>query len=190
MRIKWRERGRKPGLENDRRGRPREHPKGTSGHAFSRGSPMCGHVISVQKAPLERILRTPKGTTKGSRDHRSLRLTFHNVTSSQNAPLGRILRNFRLRMRTPFHPFWVMWPFRSLPVAMVLVLLYYMLYYYYSSSTKCTSCACACDHFRSCERRHFLSRHFRSRHFRSGSLPVTPPQIWYCPFWYNTVILV
>ena len=126
MRIKWRERGRKPGLENDRRGRPREHPKGTSGHAFSRGSPMCGHVISVQKAPLERILRTPKGTTKGSRDHRSLRLTFHNVTSSQKAPLGRILRNFRLRMRTPFHPFWVMWPFRSLPVAMVLVLLYYM----------------------------------------------------------------
>jgi hypothetical protein len=28
-------------------------------------------------------------------------VTFHNVTFWQNAPLGRILHNFRLRMRTP-----------------------------------------------------------------------------------------
>ena len=30
-------------------------------------------------------------------------VTFHNVTSGQKSPLGRILRNFQLRMRTPFH---------------------------------------------------------------------------------------
>jgi hypothetical protein len=41
----------------------------------------------------------PKGTPKGSRDLGSLRVTFHNVISGQKAPLGRILRNFRLRMR-------------------------------------------------------------------------------------------
>jgi hypothetical protein len=35
-----------------------------------------------------------------SRDLRSLRVSFHNVTSGQKAPLGRILCNFRLRMRT------------------------------------------------------------------------------------------
>jgi hypothetical protein len=34
MKIKRRERGRSPGLENDRRGRPREHPKG---HFRSKG---------------------------------------------------------------------------------------------------------------------------------------------------------
>jgi hypothetical protein len=33
MKIKWREKGRKPGLENDRRGRPREHHMGTSSRA-------------------------------------------------------------------------------------------------------------------------------------------------------------
>jgi hypothetical protein len=31
----------------------------------------------------------------------SMGVTFHNVTFWQNAPLGRILHNFRLRMRTP-----------------------------------------------------------------------------------------
>ena len=52
---------------------------------------------------------------------------------------------------------------RSFPVAMVSVLLYYILYYYYSSSTKCTGCACACDHFRFC----------------GGPLPVTSlPVTW------------
>ena len=85
---------------------------------------------------------------------RSLRVTFHNVTSGQKAPLWRILCNFRLRLRahkrtlfgTPKGtPFGVSWP---LLVAMVLVLLYYILYYYYSSSTKYTGCACVHDHFR------------------------------------------
>ena len=40
-------------------------------------------------------VRTPKGTPLGSRDLRSLWVTFHNVISGQKAPLGRILRNFR-----------------------------------------------------------------------------------------------
>ena len=31
----------------------------------------------------------------------SLRLTFDDVTSGEKTPLGRILRNLRLRMRTP-----------------------------------------------------------------------------------------
>jgi len=31
------------------------------------------------------------------------RVTFDDVTSGEKAPLGRILRNFRLRMRAP-HP--------------------------------------------------------------------------------------
>jgi hypothetical protein len=69
-------------------------------------------------------------------------------TSGEKAPLGRILRNFRLRIRTPIPPLRVTFghygvtfhnvtsgqnaPLRSLPVAMVLVLLYYILYYYYS----------------------------------------------------------
>jgi len=34
-----------------------------------------------------------------SRDLRSLRVTFDDILSGQKAPLGRILRNFRLRMR-------------------------------------------------------------------------------------------
>jgi hypothetical protein len=50
-------------------------------------------------------------------------VTFHNVTSGQKSPLGRALRNLRLRMRTPNGT-----PKGSLPVAMVLVLLYYILY--------------------------------------------------------------
>ena len=98
---------------------------------------------------------THKGTPKGSRDRRSLQVTFHNVTSGQKTPLGRILRNFWLCMRTPKGTPKGSRDILSLPVAIVLVLLYYILYYYYSSSTKCTGCAC-----------------------RSGpvtSLPVSPP---------------
>jgi hypothetical protein len=68
-----------------------------------------------------------------------LRVTFDDVTSSEKAPLGQILRNFPLRMRTPSTPSGSrdLRDLRSLPVVMVLVLLYYILYYYYSSSTKC-----------------------------------------------------
>jgi hypothetical protein len=46
-------------------------------------------------------MRAPKGTPKGSRDMQSLRVTFHNVTSGQKAPLGRTFHNFRMRMCTP-----------------------------------------------------------------------------------------
>ena len=56
--------------------------------------------------------------TKGnppSGDLWSLQVTFHIVTSSQNAPLGLILGTFRLRMRTSNGtPFGVTW----LPVAL------------------------------------------------------------------------
>ena len=55
-------------------------------------------------------------------------VTFDDVTSGEKAPIGRILRNFRLCMRAP-HPrepplgSRVLW---SLPVAMTLLLLYYI----------------------------------------------------------------
>ena len=120
---------------------------------FSRGSP-TGDVISDQKAlrvsfghygvTFEWIFRNFQGNP--------LRVTFDDVTSSEKAPLGQILRNFPLRMRTPSTPSGSrdLRDLRSLPVVMVLVLLYYILYYYYSSSTKCTGCACTCHHFRFC----------------------------------------
>jgi hypothetical protein len=63
--------------------------------------------ISGQKAPQGWILRTrkllmraPKGTPKRSRDLRSLQVTFHASLLVKRPPLERILRNFRLRMRT------------------------------------------------------------------------------------------
>ena len=76
----------------------------------------------------------PRKPPSGSCDRRSLRVTFHSVISYEKAPLGRILRNFRLRMRTPFQgsSSGSRDQIRSLPVAMVLVLLYYILYYYYN----------------------------------------------------------
>ena len=85
-------------------------------------------------------------------------LTLHNVTSGQKAPLGRILRNFQLRMRTPkgtpkgSRDLW------SLPVALVLVLPYYILYYY--SKKKKTR-----------ETLHMRIAYFRDFRFRSGPLP-------------------
>ena len=114
---KWRERGRQPvkGVENDRRGRPREHPNGTSDRIL-RNFRLC--------------MRAPHPSKEPWRGH----VTFNDVISGEKAPLGRIIRNFRLRMRKPFHPH----PpsgsrdRRSLPVAMVFVLLYYILYYNYS----------------------------------------------------------
>ena len=39
--------------------------------------------------------------TQGNTPSGSLRVTFHNVISGQKGPLGLILRNFRLCMRTP-----------------------------------------------------------------------------------------
>jgi hypothetical protein len=61
-----------------------------------------------------------------------LRVTFDDVTSSEKAPQGQILRNFPLRMRTPSTPSGSrdIRDLLSLPVVMVLVLLYYILYYY------------------------------------------------------------
>ena len=56
--------------------------------------------------------------------------TFDNVTTCQKAPLGRILRNFQLRMRTYKGTTSGSRDLRSLPLAMVLVLLYYIVYYY------------------------------------------------------------
>ena len=57
-------------------------------------------------------------------------------TSGEKAPLGRILRNLWLRMRTPKGTPKSSRDLMSLPVAMVLVLLYYILYYYYSKLKK------------------------------------------------------
>jgi hypothetical protein len=45
-------------------------------------------------------MRAPKGTPKRSRDLRSLQVTFHASLLVKRPPLERILRNFRLRMRT------------------------------------------------------------------------------------------
>jgi hypothetical protein len=59
-----------------------------------------------------------------------------NIISGQKSPLGRILRNFRLRMRTPMGTPNGSRDLRSLPAIIVLVLLYYILYYYYSKK-KC-----------------------------------------------------
>ena len=83
-------------------------------------------------------------------------------TSGKKAPLGRILRNFRFRMRTPkgtpkgSRDLW------SLPVAMVLILLYYILYYYYSKKkTRRKIRACA-EHTSGYEvTSGYVTRHFR-----------------------------
>ena len=58
------------------------------------------------------------------REPRRGHVTFDDVTSYEKTPLGRILRNFRLRMRTSKGtPSGYL---GSLPVAIVLVLLYYL----------------------------------------------------------------
>ena len=91
-------------------------------------------------------------------------LTFHNVTSGQKAPLGRILRNFWLRMRTPkgtpkeSRDLW------SLPVAMVLVLLYYLYYNYSKKKARETEKSAV------------------------TSLPVAPPQRLFELCLYTTVV--
>ena len=59
-------------------------------------------------------------------------MTFDDVISGQKAPLGWILRNIWLRMRTLKGAMTASRDLRSLPVAMILLLLYYILYYYYS----------------------------------------------------------
>jgi len=76
-----------------------------------------------------------------SGDLRSLRVTFHNVTSSQKVPLGRILRNFRCGCAHPREP-------RRGHVISGSPIGHAQWYYYNSSSAKCTGCACARDRFR------------------------------------------
>ena len=92
---------------------------------------------SGEKAQLGRILRYfrlrmraphPREPPSGSRDLRSLRVMFHNVTSGQNAPLERTLCNFRLGMRAP-HPREPPSFTSGSPVGHVQ---WYILYYYYS----------------------------------------------------------
>jgi hypothetical protein len=121
----------------------------------------------------------PKGTPKGSRDLGSLRVTFHNVISGQKAPLGRILRNFRLRMRRPNGTPKGSRDLRSLPVAMVLVLLYYILYYYYGKKEKRVKrlrmrTQSGQGRFRSCD--------FRSSMIRSSGSSVNAT--WAVPIYY------
>jgi len=59
----------------------------------------------------------------------ALRVTFDDVTSGEKVPIGRILRNFRLRMRAPHlrEPPLGSRDLRSLPVVMVLVLHFVLL---------------------------------------------------------------
>ena len=93
---------------------------------------------------------------------RSLRVTFDDVTSGQKAPLGWILRNFRLCIPKGT-------PFGALLVALSVMCTFCTTTIV--SSTKCTGCACARDHFQ----------------FRSGPLPVAPqPQIWLELYPYTT----
>jgi hypothetical protein len=124
------------------------------------------------KGPTRAVITQPRDPSSGSRDLRSLRVTFHDVTSGQKVPLGRILRNFRLRMRTlKGKPFAV----TSHPVDMVLVLLYYILYYFYSKKKKrgetvahthAITSGSGQGRFRARDWRHFRAGDFRSRDFR------------------------
>ena len=79
----------------------------------------------------------PVEPPQGSRELCSL------VISGQKAPLGRILGNFRLCMRTHKGTTKGSRDLRSFSVAIVLELLYYIVYYYYCRSTQCTGCAWA-----------------------------------------------
>ena len=110
-----------------------------------------GQITSARKRQTRTSQRASQGALPVERPHQGgyyatsgyvcahprepLRVTFdhygvmfHYVTSGQKAPLGRILCNFRLRMRTHKGTPKGSRDLRSLPVAMVLVLLYYIFY--------------------------------------------------------------
>jgi hypothetical protein len=56
-------------------------------------------------------IRAPKGTPKGSRDLRSLQVTFHDVTSSQKAPTkANIAQHLVTHVHTQGNPKGVTWP--------------------------------------------------------------------------------
>jgi len=133
-------------VDNDRCGRPREHPQTSSSSPNFQGKPYvwwrhfrskCPTRADIAQLPVAHA--HPKGTPLWSRD------------------------------------------LRSLPVAMVLVLLYYIL----------SCCACA-EHtsgydVTSGHVTHvtFGQGQFRSRDFRL--LPIVPPQMLLCPYWYTTI---
>ena len=98
-------------------------------------------------------------------------VTFDDVTSGENALIGRILRNFRLRMRTPHlrePPSGVTW-LSSLPVAMSVM----------RNGTFCTT---TIVRKKRGNRLRMRRTYFRDwRHFRSGFLPVAPPSILLSP---------
>jgi len=114
------------GLENDRRGRPREHPQlPVPGEALR---VTFDDVTSGQKAPTRMDIAqlpvahahtSPKGIPSGSPDLRSHPVAMVLVL------LYYILYYYYSKKK---------WKMRKM--------------YYYYSSTKCTGCACARDHFR------------------------------------------
>jgi hypothetical protein len=124
---------------------------------FSRGTP-TGEVWSdIAQHPVAHA-HTPRLPREPRRGH----VTFDDITSGEKAPLGRILRTFRLRMRTPFqgNPLWLRY-LRSHPVAMPVM----------RNGTFCTTIVRK-------KRGNRLRIGTRSlpvtwRHFRSGLLPVT-----------------
>jgi hypothetical protein len=139
------------------RGRPREHHKGTSDRILL-------NFRSHMRAP-----HPSKGSPTGE------------VISGQKAPLGRILRNVRLRQRAPKgtvrghvtfgHYWWRLMTSLSVkdPTRADIVQLPGAHSHAITSSQAL---------FRW---RHIRSRDFRRRHFRSGPvtwLPVDPPQMW------------
>ena len=111
MKMAWKGQITSEGLEKDKViiECPREHPKDTSGHVTSRGSPTGDvwwrHFRSkdslVRRNPYFRLRirapHPPKGIPWGH-------VTFDDVTSGEKSPLGCILCNFRLRMCTPHPP--------------------------------------------------------------------------------------
>jgi len=96
-------------VDNDRRGRPREHPATSSSSPNFQGKPYVWwrHFrwkgptrADIAQLPVAHACTLPRESLRGH--VRSLRVTFHNVTSGEKAPLVRILRNLRLRMCAPF----------------------------------------------------------------------------------------
>jgi hypothetical protein len=120
----------------------------------------------------------------------ALRVTFDDVISGQKDPVGRILRNFRLPMRTPFQEssFGVTWPSVT-SVSHVGHAQWFILYYYYSKK-KSRELVLHVHAITSVTSGHATDVTSGQSCFRSLPLPVSPPwrspEMRLCPCWYTT----
>ena len=116
-------------------------------------------------------MRTPLPHPRLPVPGEALRVTFDDVTSSEKAPLRRILRNFRLLMRahkgTPFGVTWHSVTSGSHGTCTTVLLYYYSIKKKtrWKSNKKAGNPYFRWRHFRSCD---FLWRHFRLCDFRSS----------------------